>query len=160
MAVGAVVFDCRPALLPVSVNVSGIDMWTVRHAMPPAKPVVVPPEREQQFGGAALFDYVDLELDVIPLLDSGTDCQDEFSSAASSPMVISPMVALLPSQVEEDVHLAQILTEFGTLPAIVALIDDPYGQGEMPPAEYRRKSLLMCLRRRRGRMTVLVCQVI
>ena len=129
MAAGAVVFDCRPALLPVSVNVSGIDMRTVSPA--------VPPDREQQFGGAALFDYIDPELDVIPMLDSGTDCQDELSSPDSSPMVTSPMVALLPSQVEEDVDLAQILTEFGTLPAIVTPIADPYEKGEIPPAEYR-----------------------
>ena len=115
MAAGAVVFDCRPALLPVSVNVSGIDMRTVRPAMPPAEPVVVLPKREQQFGGAALFYYIDPELDVIPLLDSETDCQDELSSPDSSPMVIGPMVALLPSQVEEDVDLAKILAEFGTL---------------------------------------------
>ena len=45
MAAGAVVFDCRPALLPVSVDVSGIDMWAVRSAIPPAEPVVVPPPR-------------------------------------------------------------------------------------------------------------------
>ena len=40
---GAVVFDCRPAVLPVSVDVLGIDMRTVRPAKPPAEPVVVPP---------------------------------------------------------------------------------------------------------------------
>ena len=137
MAAGAVVFDCRPAVLPVSVDVSGIDMRTVRPAKPPAEPVVVPPEREQQFGGAALFDYIDLELDVIPLLDSGTDCQDELSSPDGSPMVISPIVALSPSQVEEDVDLVQILAEFSTLPAIVTPIVDPYEKGEMPSTEYR-----------------------
>ena len=41
MAAGAVVFDCRPALLPVSVAVSGIDMLSVRSAIP-EKSVVVP----------------------------------------------------------------------------------------------------------------------
>ena len=30
MAAGALVFDCRPAVLPVSVDVSGIDMQSVR----------------------------------------------------------------------------------------------------------------------------------
>ena len=51
MAAGAVMFDCCPALLPVSVDVSGIDMIAVRSAIPPAKSVVVPPELEQQLGG-------------------------------------------------------------------------------------------------------------
>ena len=77
MAAGTVVFDCLPLLLPLSVNVLGIDMRTVRPAMPLVEPVVVPPECEQQFGGAALFDYIHPESDVIPLLDSGTDCQDK-----------------------------------------------------------------------------------
>ena len=74
---------------------------------------------------------------MIPLLDSGTDCQDELSSPDGSSMVISPIVALSPSQVEEDVDLVQILAEFGTLPAIVTPIVDPYEKGEMPPTEYR-----------------------
>ena len=51
MAAGAVVFACRPALLPVSVNVSGIDMWASRSAISPAEPVLVPPELERQLEG-------------------------------------------------------------------------------------------------------------
>ena len=70
---------------------------------------MVPAEREQQFGGAILFDHIDPELEVIPLLDSGTDCQDELSSPDGSPMVISPIVGLSPSQGEDDVDLVQIL---------------------------------------------------
>ena len=38
---------------------------------------------------------------------------------------------------EEDVDLAQILTEFGTLPAILTPINDPQEAQVMPPAEYR-----------------------
>ena len=38
---------------------------------------------------------------------------------------------------EEDVDLARILAEFGTLPVSVTPIDDPHEEGEMPPAEYR-----------------------
>ena len=137
MAAGAVVFDCRPALLPVSVDVSGIAMRAVRSAIPPVEPVVVPPELEQQFGGADLFDYIGLELDVAPLLDPGTDCEDEWPSPDGLPTVISPVVPLLPAQVEEDVDLTQILAEFGTLPAIVTPINDPHEEREMPPEEYR-----------------------
>ena len=50
MVAGAMVFDCRPAVLPVSVDVSGIDIRTVRRAEPPAEPFVAPAEREQEFG--------------------------------------------------------------------------------------------------------------
>ena len=55
MVAGAVVFDCRPALLPVSLDVSGIDMRAVRPSIPHAKSVVVPPVHEQQFGGGGGF---------------------------------------------------------------------------------------------------------
>ena len=52
-------------------------------------------------------------------------------------MVIGHGVALLPAQVEEDVDLAQVLAEFGTLPAIVTPIHDPQEEGVVPPAEYQ-----------------------
>ena len=136
MAAGAVVFDCRPAVLPVSVDVSGIDMRTVRRAEPPAEPFVVPAERKQEFRGSVWLDHIDPELEVTPLLDSGTDCQDELSSPDGSPMVISPIVGLLPSQGEDDINLTQILAEFGTLPAFMTPIIDQYAEGEMPPTEY------------------------
>ena len=38
---------------------------------------------------------------------------------------------------EEDVDLARILAEFGTLPAIVTPINDPQEVRVMPPVEYR-----------------------
>ena len=66
MAVGAVVFDCRLALLPVSLDVSGIDMRAVRPSIPPAQSVVVPPVHKQQFGGADLLSYICPELGVTP----------------------------------------------------------------------------------------------
>ena len=46
-------------------------------------------------------------------------------------------MALLPAQVEEDVDLAQVLAEFGTLPAIVTPIHDPQEERVVPPAECR-----------------------
>ena len=111
-------------------------MQTVRRAEPPAEPVVTPAERKQEFRGPMWLDDIDPELEVTPLLDSGTDCQDELSSPDGSPMVISPIVGLLPSQGEDDIILTQILVEFGTLPAFVTLIIDQYAEGEMPPTEY------------------------
>ena len=51
-------------------------------------------------------------------------------------MVISPIVGMSPPQGEDDIDLAQILAEFGTLPAFVTPIIDHYAEGEMPPTEY------------------------
>ena len=136
MAAGAVVFDCRPALLPVSVNVSGIDMRAARSAISLAESVLVLPNLSSNSGGggADLFDYIGPEL-VVP--DSGTDLEDELLSPDGSPMAISHGVSRLPERLEEDVDLAQILAEFGTLPAIVTPIHDPQETRVMPPAEYR-----------------------
>ena len=119
MAAGAVVFDCRPALLPVSLDVSGIDMLAVRSSIPPAKTDVVPPEHEQPFGGGGgrfAWLYLSGVECWTPLLDSGTDLEDELPSPDASPVVIGHRVALLPAQVEENVDLVQVLAEFGTLP--------------------------------------------
>ena len=84
-----------------------------------------------------MLDYIGPELGVTPLLDPGTDLEHELPSPDVSPRVISHGVALLPAQVEEDVDLAQILVEFGTLPAIVTPILDPQEALVMPPTEYR-----------------------
>ena len=66
MAAGTVEFDWRPAVLPVSVDVSGIDMQTVRHAEPTAEPVVAPAERKQEFRGPMWLDDIDPELEGLP----------------------------------------------------------------------------------------------
>ena len=52
-------------------------------------------------------------------------------------MVIGHRVAQLPTQVEEDVDLAQVLAEFGSLSAIVTPIHDPQEEPVVLPAECR-----------------------
>ena len=120
---------------------AGSDMHTVCHAEPPAEPVVTPAEREQESTAPMWLNNIDPELEVTPLLDSLTDCQDELSSPDGSPMVISPIAGLLPSQGEDDINLARILAEFSTLPAFVSPIMDQYAEGEMPPTEYHPPEL-------------------
>ena len=124
-------------MLPVSLDVSGIDMPAVRSSIQPAKTDVVPPAHEQPFEGADLLSLICPEFGVAPLFDPGTDLEDELPSPDASPVVIGHGVALLPAQVEEDVDLAQVLAEFGSLPAIVTPIHDPQEQQVVPPAECR-----------------------
>ena len=137
MAAGAVVIDGRPAMLPVSVDVSSIDIQKVRRAEPRAEPFVAPAERTQEFRGPMWLDDIDPELEVIPLLDSGTDCQDELLSPDGSPMVISPIVGLLPSQGEDDINLSLILAEFANRPALLSPINDQYAEREILTAKYQ-----------------------
>ena len=65
--------DCRPPLLPVSMDISA---------------GVLPPEREQLFGGGDLLSLICPELGVTPLVDPGTDVEDERPTPAVSPLPI------------------------------------------------------------------------
>ena len=121
-------FDCRPALLPVSVNLS---------AIPSAESVLVPPERQFGGGGGDLLNYIGPEWVIDEQPDYGTDLEDELPSPDGSPMVISHGVSRLPARLEGDVDLARILAEFVTLPAIVTPIHDPQEMRVMSPAECR-----------------------
>ena len=135
MATGAVVFDCHPALLPVSLDVSGIDMPVVRSSGPLAKTDVTRPSYEQPCEGVDLLSLICPELGDAPLFDPGTDVEDELPSPVGSPMVICHGVALLPEQVEEDVDLAQVLAEFSSLREIVTPIHDLQVERVVAPAE-------------------------
>ena len=137
MAAGAVVFDCRPALLPVCLDVSGIDMPPVRSSILPAQTKVVRRAHEQAFEGADLLSLICPEFGVAPLFDPGTDCEDELPSPDVLSMVIGHGMAILPEQVEEDVDLARVFAEFSSLPAIVTPIHDPQGERVVPPTECR-----------------------
>ena len=46
-----VVLDCRPRLLPVSMDISGVDLSAIRALAMSAEAGAFPPEREQSFGG-------------------------------------------------------------------------------------------------------------
>ena len=81
-----------------------------------------------------MLSYICPELGVTPLLDSGTDLEDDLPSTDDSSMVMGHGVAPLPAQVEEDVDLAQVLAEFSTLPAIVTPIHDPTEELVVPEA--------------------------
>ena len=50
-AAGVLVFDCRPPLLPVSMDISGVDVLVIRASAVSAETAAFPPEREQSFGG-------------------------------------------------------------------------------------------------------------
>ena len=50
-AVGVVVLICHPPLLPVSMDISGVDLSAIRVPAMSADVDVLPPEREPLFGG-------------------------------------------------------------------------------------------------------------
>ena len=50
-AAGAMVFDCRPQVLPGAMDVSGLELSEICSTMRASAATSPPPEREQSFGG-------------------------------------------------------------------------------------------------------------
>ena len=74
---GAVVLDCRPLLLPASMDISGVDLSAGRFPAVSAGMDVLPHEREPSSSGGDLIGLICPELGVAPLVDPGTDLEDE-----------------------------------------------------------------------------------
>ena len=70
-AAGVVVLYCRPRLLPVSMDISGVDLSAIRAPPMSAEAGAFPPEREQSLGGGGgdLLSMICPELGVTPLMD-------------------------------------------------------------------------------------------
>ena len=80
------VFDCRPQLLP---KVSGTELAEIRSMTRARVATAAPPKREQSFGGGGgggdLLGSICPELGVAPLVDPGTNCEDELLIPAGPP---------------------------------------------------------------------------
>ena len=115
----AVVLDCRPPLLPVTMDISGVDLSAGRLLAVSADVEVIPSERG-----------------VAPLGDPGTDLDDEMPTPVGSNSTddSKPVPGFTSSGV--DLELARALLEIGVLPAMVTPIVDPEVGYSMPPAEY------------------------
>ena len=135
-AAGAVVLDCRPPLLPVSIDISGVDLSAIRIPTVVADVDVLPLEREPLFDGGDLLGLIYPELGVAPLVDPGTDVEDERPTPVG---LLSPVVdgtVPLPAPSGVDMELAQIFLEVGVLPAMVTPVVEPEGESAMTPARY------------------------
>ena len=69
------------------------------------------------------------ELGVTPLVDPGTDLEDELPMPTASPVTVDHGVAPLSTQADVDVELGRVFEEVGTLTAMVTLVSDPEGGG-------------------------------
>ena len=136
-AVGAVVLDCRPPLLPVSMDISGVDLSAIRFPAMSAPVDGLLPGREQlSTGGGDLLGLICPELGVAPLVDPGTDLGDERPTPVGSPMTaVNEGMPLSPTS-GVDVEVVQALLEVGVLPAMVTPIVDPAVGLPLSPATY------------------------
>ena len=128
-AAGSMVFDCRPQVLPGAIDVSGTERAEIRWMTRAGVTTAAPPEREQSFGGGGggdLLSSICLELGVAPLVDPGTDCEDELPTPACPPTVVDQ---------EMDSELQKVFIDVVSLPTMVTPVCDMDGTLCMPQAE-------------------------
>ena len=76
------------------------------------------------------------ELGVAPLLDPGTDVEDERPTLVGSPSPVIDRDVPLSASSGVDLDLMRVLLEVGVLPMLVTPIVDPEGESSMTPTEY------------------------
>ena len=133
---GAVVLDSRPSLLPVSIDISGVDLSAGRLPAVSAGVDILPHEREPLFSGGDLIGLICPELGVAPLVDPGTDLEDELPTPVDSPLPDLDKSVPLSTSSGVDLELVRALLEVGVLPAMVMPIVDPEVGSSMTPAGY------------------------
>ena len=120
---GSMVFDCRPQVLPGAMDISGSERFEIRSMTRAGVVAAAPPEHEQSFGGGGL---ICPELGVAPLVDPGTDCEDELPTPASPPAVVDQQI---------DRELQNVFIDVVSLPTMVTPVCDIDGTLHMPQAE-------------------------
>ena len=115
-AAGAMVFDCRPQVLPRAMDVSGTELPEIRSMPRTSAAMSQPPEREQSFGGRVdLLGSICPELGVTPLIDPGTDFEDELRAPADRPAV---------DNTDMDSELQSVFVDVVSLPAMITPVSD------------------------------------
>ena len=135
-AVGAMVFDFRPQVLPGAMDISGTELTEIRSMTRANVATASPTERAQSFGGGGgdLLGSICPELGVAPLVDPGTDCEDELPVPADLPVIVNQ---------EMDSELQSVFIDVVSLPTMITPVNDvdralcaPEEQGPViiPPA--------------------------
>ena len=124
-AAESMMFDCRPQVLPGAIYVSGMELVEIRSMTRAGVATAAPPEREQSFGGGDLLSSICPELGVAPLVDPGTDCEDELPTPAGPPAVVDQ---------EMDSELQKVFIDVVSLPTMVTPVNDMDGTLRMPQA--------------------------
>ena len=78
-------------------------------------------------GGGDLLSLICPELGVSPLVDPGTDVEDERPTPVGSPLLAVDGVVPLSAPSDVDVELFQVFQDVGAMPAMVTPVVDPEG---------------------------------
>ena len=140
---GAMVYDCRSLLRPVSLQLSDIGPLSGQLTVVSASVALPPWEDGLTISGVSSDVLVVSELGFAPLVDSGTDLEDELPTPDGSPSTdaVKPGKVVLPevcfaSLGGVDLELVQALLEVAVLPMMVTPIMDPVVESSVTPALY------------------------
>ena len=129
---GAIVYDCRPPLLPVSLRLKDIGPLPLRRTVVSASLAAPPQEDFTAIGGMSPERVAIPELGVAPLVDPDTDLEDELATPEDS-MLLSdsspegvrlPGVRPMPPDLA-DLELEKALLSVSVLPVMVTPLVEP-----------------------------------
>ena len=137
---GAIVYDCRPPFLPVSLQLQDIGLLPLRPTVVSANLAAPPQEDGMAVGGVSPEGVAILELGVAPLTDPETDLEDELPTPDDSPSgsASGPEGVCLPGVRPAlpdafDLELGKALLDVSILPVMVTpLVDPVVGLPEAP----------------------------
>ena len=140
---GEMVYDCRPPLLPVSLEMSDIGPLSVRTTVVVASMAVPPWEEGPTISGVGSGVVAFPGFGVAPLVNSGTDLEDELFTPDGSPSTdaVKPGEVVLPEICPAPwrgiaFDLVKTLLEVSVLPPMVTAIVDPVVASLGTPALY------------------------
>ena len=132
---GAIVYDCRPLLLPVSLQLEDIGPLPLRPTVVSASLDAPPREDGMAVSGVSPEGVAIPELGIAPLTDPETDLEDELLTPEDSPSmnasgpegVCLPGVRPAPPHAF-DLELEKALLDVSILPVMVTPLVDPIAQ--------------------------------
>ena len=139
----ALVYDCRPPLLPVSLRFDDIGPLPLRRTVVSASLAAPPQEDVMEIAGVSPEEIAFPELGVAPLFDTDTELEDELPTPEVSPLfhdsspqgVRLPQVCPAPRDIV-DVELENTLLSVSILPAMVTPLEEPVEVFPVAPSLY------------------------
>ena len=129
---GALVYDCRPPLLPVSLRLDDIGPLSLSRTVVSASLAAPPQEDFMEIGGVSPEGVAVPELGVASLVDTDTELEDELTTPEDSPLLhdSSPEGVRLPGVRPAprdlvDIELEKALLSVSILPAMVTPLEEP-----------------------------------
>ena len=140
---GAVVYDCPPPMLPVSLKLVDIGPLPLRLTVVSASLVAPPQEEGTAVSGVSPEGVAIPELGVASLADPGTDLEDEWPTPDDSPSVSASgpegvsLLGVRPALPDAiNLELEKALLDVSVLPVMVTPLVDPVVRSQEAPSSY------------------------